>query len=225
MSIRRADASSSHRGSGSPGQVVAGHWAAALLLTVVAVAGFVLHKSGSGQAGTGDRPGQAHANHLGTVDAAAETPAAWLASLAQVEAVVRDPDGVELARLNLWVADTPAARQRGLSAVERLSADAGMLFWFDQEGEHGGFWMKDTLLPLDVVFLGGGAQGGWRDAAGSAANLHVLEIHAMAPCVAEPCPIYRADALYRAAVEVGSGALPTLPPGATFHLRQAVAGR
>jgi uncharacterized membrane protein (UPF0127 family) len=52
---------------------------------------------------------------------------------------------VELAR-------TDAERARGLMYRESLADDAGMLFLFDETAEHA-FWMKDTPLPLDMVFI------------------------------------------------------------------------
>ena len=53
---------------------------------------------------------------------------------------------------DLEIADTPEERRRGLSHRAHLPADAGMLFVFDAELALS-FWMKDTLLPLDVLFL------------------------------------------------------------------------
>jgi len=51
------------------------------------------------------------------------------------------------------VADTPDARARGLMYRRDLAADAGMLFIFPTESEQR-FWMKNTPLPLDMVFIG-----------------------------------------------------------------------
>ena len=50
----------------------------------------------------------------------------------------------------LEVADTPAARTRGLMGRKSLPACCGMVFT-DLEG--GAFWMKGCKIPLDIVFL------------------------------------------------------------------------
>lgn len=56
------------------------------------------------------------------------------------------------ATLHVQVARTEQQRERGLMAVRHLPARTGMLFIFDQDGPVS-FWMKDTLIPLDMVFL------------------------------------------------------------------------
>jgi uncharacterized membrane protein (UPF0127 family) len=52
------------------------------------------------------------------------------------------------------LADTPAKRERGLMFRKELADGHGMLFLFDEEAEHT-FWMKDTLIPLDLIFVDG----------------------------------------------------------------------
>ena len=44
------------------------------------------------------------------------------------------------------------ARARGLMERSYLEEGAGMLFIFEEPGLHC-FWMKNTLIPLDVIFL------------------------------------------------------------------------
>jgi uncharacterized membrane protein (UPF0127 family) len=50
------------------------------------------------------------------------------------------------------IADTPERRERGLMYRNDLGADAGMLFLFPQDSELR-FWMKNTPLPLDMIFI------------------------------------------------------------------------
>lgn len=51
------------------------------------------------------------------------------------------------------VALTPAQQQRGLMNRTEMAKDAGMLFFFGDNTERS-FWMKDTLIPLDMIFIG-----------------------------------------------------------------------
>lgn len=103
--------------------------------------------------------------------------------------VTLDPGGVHVPK-PVYVADTPELRQRGLSGVEDLPREAGMLFLFPDDTSTG-FWMKDTLIPLSIAFL--------------AADGTVLEVLDMEPCEADPCPTYSPGVSYRAALEVNEG--------------------
>ena len=60
------------------------------------------------------------------------------------------PDGFVVQAL---VADTPAKQEKGLMFVTDLPENKGMLFVFDKEDEQV-FWMKNTLIDLDMVFIG-----------------------------------------------------------------------
>lgn len=50
------------------------------------------------------------------------------------------------------IADTPISHQKGLSGRNNLSDTYGMLFVFD-EPSRPGFWMKDMLVSIDIVWL------------------------------------------------------------------------
>lgn len=51
------------------------------------------------------------------------------------------------------LADTPARRTQGLQHRRSLAPDAGMLFLFDRP-QAVSMWMKDTLIALDMLFIG-----------------------------------------------------------------------
>lgn len=51
------------------------------------------------------------------------------------------------------IADDVSERARGLMFRETMAGDHGMLFVFGQT-QPVGFWMKDTPMPLDLVFVG-----------------------------------------------------------------------
>ena len=60
------------------------------------------------------------------------------------------PDGFTVQAL---VADTPAKQEHGLMYVTNLPENQGMLFLFEREDQQI-FWMKNTLIDLDIVFIG-----------------------------------------------------------------------
>ncbi len=55
-------------------------------------------------------------------------------------------------RFTVEVADTPRTRSRGLMFRESLPRGAGMLFVYEAP-RRASFWMKNTLIPLDLLFV------------------------------------------------------------------------
>ena len=55
--------------------------------------------------------------------------------------------------LRLAVADNDARRERGLMGVKVVPPGEGMIFVFADGDRTRGFWMKDTITPLDMIFV------------------------------------------------------------------------
>ncbi len=100
-------------------------------------------------------------------------------------------------------AETAEVRAQGLMNRTELSEDAGMLFVMDTE-ETLQFWMKNTLIPLDIIFFTG-------------EGLYVSSA-TMEPCQADPCPMtfYEEHAKY--ALEVAAGTAEKLRIGEGWTL-------
>ncbi|MEA3511270.1 MAG: DUF192 domain-containing protein [Actinomycetota bacterium] len=105
-------------------------------------------------------------------------------------------------QLAVAVADTSALRSQGLMGVTDLGGLDGMLFVFEETTD-GGFWMKDTLIPLDIAFF---------DADGVFVGGFAME-----PCTGDPCPVYRPSGTYRYAVEVPEGDLGFVGEGSILE--------
>ena len=63
---------------------------------------------------------------------------------------IRFPSG---ARILAEVVQTPESREKGLMFRKTLARDGGMLFLFPDEQDRQ-FWMKNTWVSLDIVFIG-----------------------------------------------------------------------
>ncbi len=67
-----------------------------------------------------------------------------------------------------------------------------MAFLFESE-TFSGFFMKNTLIPLDIAF--------WDR------NWFVVDVKVMTPCERDPCPLYESSDPFIGAVEANAGAL------------------
>ena len=80
-----------------------------------------------------------------------------LGAVAQLAAAACAEDRVTIrgdwgqATFTVEIADSPATRARGLMYVETMPRMAGMLFIYDRP-QPVSFWMKNTLIPLDMIF-------------------------------------------------------------------------
>ncbi|MFH1398556.1 MAG: DUF192 domain-containing protein [Candidatus Woesearchaeota archaeon] len=77
-------------------------------------------------------------------------------------------------KIHVELARTPNEIRQGLMFREQLCESCGMLFVLS-EGRHT-FWMKNTKIPLDMIFIN--------------SDMRVVDILHAQPCVDEPCELY-----------------------------------
>ena len=124
--------------------------------------------------------------------------------LPQGNLIIAGPGGPELS-LHVQIAETAQAQETGLMNVKKMPDQVGMAFLFDPPTSTP-FWMKDTLIPLDIAFWDGRGR--------------VVTTFTMAPCKADPCHQYDPAAFYVGAVEINAGLLAArgIHPGDTVTL-------
>ncbi|OHD36378.1 MAG: hypothetical protein A2015_04440 [Spirochaetes bacterium GWF1_31_7] len=88
---------------------------------------------------------------------------------------------------NLEVADTYEKRQKGLMFRKKLQEKSGMIFVYSY-ADYRNFYMKNTLIPLDIAFIG--------------PDLKILNIEQMAPLDETSVPS-DGEAMY--AIEMNKG--------------------
>lgn len=94
-------------------------------------------------------------------------------------------------RFTVEIAITPAEQEHGLMDRTSMPADHGMLFVFP-DSQPRTFWMKNTLIPLDMLFFD--------------ATQHLVTIQANAqPCEADPCQLYPSNMPARYVLELNAG--------------------
>lgn len=93
----------------------------------------------------------------------------------------------------LYVADNQMRQSKGLSGLDKMPEDAGMIFIFKNRGFYS-FWMKEMNFPLDFVFLDG--------------NLVVYQIENVAPSSFPHT--FTADKKFDKAIELNSGTISRL---------------
>ena len=109
----------------------------------------------------------------------------------------------------LELAISSEERRQGLSNRDHLPPDAGMLFVFAKEAVLA-FWMKETLIPLDILFLD--------------QDRRIVNIHTMTPQPGVPTgrlTVYRSatPAMYAVEVNAGTAAELGLAPGMVVEFR------
>ncbi|HWR97877.1 MAG TPA: DUF192 domain-containing protein [Candidatus Methanoperedens sp.] len=125
----------------------------------------------------------------------------------------RRPVCIRGACFDAEIAVSAEERSRGLMFRTSLAPGNGMLFVFPREGRHG-FWMKNTLIELDIVFIG--------------ADRRVVDVARRAPpCRAEPCPQYfpAAPAAYALEIAGGRAAALGVAAGDLVEFREATPSR
>jgi uncharacterized membrane protein (UPF0127 family) len=95
-------------------------------------------------------------------------------------------------RINVEIAADEVSRAHGLMDRTSMPADHGMLFVFPAAAVQT-FWMKDTLIPLDMLFF-------------DERRRAVTELGDVPPCKADPCPIYPSTEPARYVLELNAGA-------------------
>lgn len=100
-------------------------------------------------------------------------------------------DGTEL---QVAIADESNERRQGLMGVDDLLSLDGMIFVFSQDVSTG-FWMKNTLIPLDIAFF--------------TVDGEYVDGFTMDPCLEDSCPVYKPSGVYRYALEMAAGDMPS----------------
>jgi len=115
--------------------------------------------------------------------------------LAYVFLVIRSSDSqssvcIRGACVKTEVADDDYSRSVGLMFRKSMEETQGMIFVFDSDEYHS-FWMKNTIIPLDMLWINSSNQ--------------VVHIEHAVPCRMDPCRLYTPGRKARYVLEVNGG--------------------
>ncbi len=86
-----------------------------------------------------------------SLDACSHSPATKKMS-SEPQVILTVHGGVEVPVI-VELARTEAETRRGLMFRQALASGRGMLFLFEESEPHRKFWMKNTYIPLDIIFI------------------------------------------------------------------------
>ncbi|GEM_PF-2227750 len=103
------------------------------------------------------------------------------------------------------IADSESERKKGLMYRKSLKDDEGMLFVFESDKNSGAFWMKNTEIPFDIIFI-----EEVKKENSSEKILKILNIEKGVPCKDEDpeqkfCRNYYPDGEYKYVLEIYGG--------------------
>ena len=103
------------------------------------------------------------------------------------------------------LAKTEAERDKGLMNRTELGKNKGMLFIFDKEGVYP-FWMKNTLIPLDMIWIKESPSAGASTELSRMSSGQVVFISQdVQPCKSLVCPIINPSAKAKYVLEINAG--------------------
>ncbi len=98
-------------------------------------------------------------------------------------------NGKDAIKINVELAQTQEEITKGLMYRTELGEDQGMLFIFAEEAERF-FWMKNTKIPLDMIFI---AEDG-----------RIVKIQHAIPCTTSQCRLYPSQSPAKYVLEVNT---------------------